>query len=194
MSCRSRRGCGESISLTGQFGKADWTRSSRVGEPDHDRRTTAREGRGQGGRTICSDDFGLAGGPAPGWRPTRAASAPSPRPRHEPHRTRGSIFLDEPERAAVASTRSGRIEVWQVSPEPCGQRHATVFLTTQWHDEAEKLGPTGSRSCTRRDHRVRHSRGAPEAAPPAKVEYTMERQPTLEEIFLAIVGSDKKEQ
>ena len=29
--------------------------------------------------------------------------------------------------------------------------------------------------------------------PPAKVEY-VERQPTLEEIFLAIVGSDKKEQ
>ena len=28
--------------------------------------------------------------------------------------------------------------------------------------------------------------------PPAKVEY-VERQPTLEEIFLAIVGSDKKE-
>jgi ABC-2 type transport system ATP-binding protein len=29
--------------------------------------------------------------------------------------------------------------------------------------------------------------------PPAKVEY-VERQPTLEEIFLAIVGRDKKDQ
>ena len=65
----------------------------------------------------------------------------------------------------------------------------TVLLTTQYLDEAEKLadriailhGGTIIVSGTLAELRT--------LLPPAKVEY-VERQPTLEEIFLAIVGSD----
>jgi ABC-2 type transport system ATP-binding protein len=93
------------------------------------------------------------------------------------------IFLDEPE---------ARIEVWQVV-QNLADSGTTVFLTTQYLDEAEKLadriailhGGTIIVSGTLEELR--------KLLPPAKVEY-VERQPTLEEIFLAIVGSDKKEQ
>ena len=99
------------------------------------------------------------------------------------------IFLDEP---TAGLDPEGRIEVWQVI-QNLADSGTTVFLTTQHLDEAEKLADriailhegTIIVSGTLEDLR--------KLLPPAKVEY-VERQPTLEEIFLAIVGSDKKEQ
>ncbi len=96
------------------------------------------------------------------------------------------IFLDEP---TTGLDPEGRIEVWQVI-QNLADSGTTVFLTTQYLDEAEKLADqiailhNGAIivSGTMEDLR--------KLLPPAKVEY-VERQPTLEEIFLAIVGSDK---
>ncbi len=99
------------------------------------------------------------------------------------------IFLDEP---TTGLDPEGRLEVWQVI-QNLAHSGTTVFLTTQYLDEAEKLadriailhGGTIIVSGTLEDLR--------KLLPPAKVEY-VERQPTLEEIFLAIVGNDKQEQ
>ena len=98
------------------------------------------------------------------------------------------IFLDEP---TTGLDPEGRIEVWKVIQD-LADSGTTVLLTTQYLDEAEKLADriailhegTIIVSGTLEDLR--------KLLPPAKVEY-VERQPTLEEIFLAIVGSDKKE-
>ena len=98
------------------------------------------------------------------------------------------IFLDEP---TTGLDPEGRIEVWKVI-QNLADSGTTVLLTTQYLDEAEKLADriailhegTIIVSGTLEDLR--------KLLPPAKVEY-VERQPTLEEIFLAIVGSDKKE-
>jgi ABC-2 type transport system ATP-binding protein len=98
------------------------------------------------------------------------------------------IFLDEP---TTGLDPEGRIEVWNVI-QNLADSGTTVLLTTQYLDEAEKLADriailhegTIIVSGTLEDLR--------KLLPPAKVEY-VERQPTLEEIFLAIIGSDKKE-
>ena len=95
------------------------------------------------------------------------------------------IFLDEP---TTGLDPEGRIEVWKVIKD-LADSGTTVLLTTQYLDEAEKLadrisilhGGTIIVSGTLAELRT--------LLPPAKVEY-VERQPTLEEIFLAIVGSD----
>ena len=97
------------------------------------------------------------------------------------------IFLDEP---TTGLDPEGRLEVWQVIQD-LASSGTTVFLTTQYLDEAEKLadqiailhGGTIIVSGTLTELR--------QLLPPAKVEY-VERQPTLEEIFLAITGSSKK--
>jgi ABC-2 type transport system ATP-binding protein len=99
------------------------------------------------------------------------------------------IFLDEP---TTGLDPEARIEVWQVI-QNLAHSGTTVFLTTQYLDEAEKLadriailhGGTIIVSGTLAELR--------RLLPPARVEY-VERQPTLEEIFLAIVGSEKQEQ
>ena len=96
------------------------------------------------------------------------------------------IFLDEP---TTGLDPEGRLEVWQVI-QNLADSGVTVFLTTQYLDEAEKLADRIAIlhegviivAGTLEDLR--------KLLPPAKVEY-VERQPTLEEIFLAIVGSDK---
>ena len=97
------------------------------------------------------------------------------------------IFLDE---TTTGLDPEGRLEVWQVIQD-LASSGTTVFLTTQYLDEAEKLadriailhGGTIIVSGTLAELR--------QLLPPAKVEY-VERQPTLEEIFLAITGSSKK--
>ena len=97
------------------------------------------------------------------------------------------IFLDEP---TTGLDPEGRLEVWQVIQD-LASGGTTVLLTTQYLDEAEKLadqiailhGGTIIVSGTLAELR--------QLLPPAKVEY-VERQPTLEEIFLAITGSSKK--
>jgi ABC-2 type transport system ATP-binding protein len=99
------------------------------------------------------------------------------------------IFLDEP---TTGLDPEGRIEVWQVI-QNLADSGTTVFLTTQHLDEAEKLA---DRIAILHNGTIIVSGTLEELRklfPPAKVEY-VERQPTLEEIFLAIVGSDKKEQ
>jgi ABC-2 type transport system ATP-binding protein len=99
------------------------------------------------------------------------------------------IFLDEP---TTGLDPEGRIEVWQVI-QHLAESGTTVFLTTQYLDEAEKLA---DRIAILHDGTIIVSGTLEELRkrlPPAQVEY-VERQPTLEEIFLAIVGSDKKEQ
>jgi ABC-2 type transport system ATP-binding protein len=96
------------------------------------------------------------------------------------------IFLDEPTNGLDPEAR---IEVWQ-EIQKLADGGTTVFLTTQYLEEAEKLadriailhGGTIIVSGTLAELR--------KLLPPAKAEY-VERQPTLEEIFLAIVGSDK---
>ena len=97
------------------------------------------------------------------------------------------VFLDEP---TTGLDPEGRLEVWQVIQD-LASGGTTVLLTTQYLDEAEKLadriailhGGTIITSGTLAELR--------KLLPPAKVEY-VERQPTLEEIFLAITGSGKK--
>jgi ABC-2 type transport system ATP-binding protein len=99
------------------------------------------------------------------------------------------IFLDEPTNGLDPE---GRIEVWQVI-QKLADSGTTVFLTTQYLDEAEKLA---DRIAILHEGTIVVSGTLEELRkllPPAKVEY-VERQPTLEEIFLAIVGSDKKDQ
>src|ERR1700680_4346633 len=98
------------------------------------------------------------------------------------------IFLDEP---TSGLDPEGRIEVWQVI-QKLADSGTTVFLTTQHLDEAEKLA---DRIAILHEGTIIVSGTLEELRkllPPAKVEY-VERQPTLEEIFLAIVGSNKKE-
>src|SRR5437763_7554096 len=99
------------------------------------------------------------------------------------------IFLDEP---TTGLDPEGRIEVWKVI-QNLADSGTTVFLTTQYLDEAEKLA---DRIAILHQGTIIVSGTLEELRqllPPAKVEY-VERQPTLEEIFLVIVGSDKKEQ
>ena len=82
--------------------------------------------------------------------------------------------------------------MWQVIQD-LADSGTTVLLTTQYLDEAEKLA---DRIAILHDGTIIVSGTLADLRkllPPAKVEY-VERQPTLEEIFLAIVGSDKKEQ
>ena len=96
------------------------------------------------------------------------------------------IFLDEP---TTGLDPEGRIEVWQ-EIQNLADNGTTVFLTTQALEEAEKLA---DRIAILHKGTIIVSGTLAELRkllPPAKAEY-VERQPTLEEIFLAIVGSDE---
>ena len=96
------------------------------------------------------------------------------------------IFLDEP---TTGLDPEARIEVWKIVKE-LADGGTTVFLTTQYLDEAEQLA---DRIAILHEGRIIANGTLSELKnlfPPAKVEY-VEKQPTLEEIFLAIIG--KKE-
>ena len=96
------------------------------------------------------------------------------------------IFLDEP---TTGLDPEARIEVWQVI-QNLADSGTTVLLTTQHLEEAEKLA---DRIAILHEGTIIQSGTLAELRklfPSAKVEY-VERQPTLEEIFLAIVGIDK---
>src|SRR5512142_3411903 len=96
------------------------------------------------------------------------------------------IVLDEP---TTGLDPQARIEVWQVI-RSLSDNGTTVLLTTQYLEEAEKLA---DRIAILHEGTIIVSGTLAELRtllPPATVEY-VERQPTLEEIFLAIVGGDK---
>jgi ABC-2 type transport system ATP-binding protein len=93
------------------------------------------------------------------------------------------IFLDEP---TTGLDPQGRIEVWQSIKELAG-RGTTVMLTTQYLDEAEQLA---DRIAILHEGRIIVNGTLEELKrllPPAEVEY-VEKQPSLEDVFLAIVG------
>src|SRR6476660_5464555 len=95
------------------------------------------------------------------------------------------IFLDEP---TTGLDPQGRIEVWQTIKELAG-RGTTVLLTTQYLDEAEQLA---DRIAILHKGRIIVDGTLAELKrllPPAKVEY-VEKQPSLEDVFLALVGDD----
>jgi ABC-2 type transport system ATP-binding protein len=93
------------------------------------------------------------------------------------------IFLDEP---TSGLDPEARIEVWQAVRE-LAAGGTTVLLTTQYLDEAEQLAD--------RIAILHHGRIIVDGTlaelrrllPPAKVEY-VEKQPSLEDVFLAVVG------
>lgn len=97
------------------------------------------------------------------------------------------IFLDEP---TTGLDPEARIEVWDTVKELAGGG-TTILLTTQYLEEAEQLADRiailhGGKIIT-----TGTLTELKEMFPPAKVEY-IEKQPTLEEIFLALIG--KKEE
>jgi ABC-2 type transport system ATP-binding protein len=95
------------------------------------------------------------------------------------------IFLDEP---TTGLDPQGRIEVWQSVKELAG-RGTTVLLTTQYLDEAEQLA---DQIAILHEGRIIVNGTLAELKrllPPAKVEY-VEKQPTLEDVFLTIVGAN----
>jgi len=92
------------------------------------------------------------------------------------------IFLDEP---TTGLDPEARIEVWKIVKELAGSG-TTVFLTTQYLDEAEQLA---DKIAILHEGRIIVSGTLAELKklfPPAKIEY-IEKQPSLEEIFLSIV-------
>ena len=93
------------------------------------------------------------------------------------------IFLDEP---TTGLDPEGRIEVWNTI-KALADGGTTVFLTTQQLEEAEQLA---DRIAILHEGKI-IANGTLEALkqlfPPAKEEYVL-KQPTLEEIFLSIVG------
>jgi len=97
------------------------------------------------------------------------------------------IFLDEP---TTGLDPEGRNEVWKTVKE-LAEGGTTVFLTTQYLEEAEQLA---DQIAILHKGRIIVSGTLAELKtlfPPAKVEY-VEKQPTLEEIFLAIVGEKEE--
>jgi ABC-2 type transport system ATP-binding protein len=94
------------------------------------------------------------------------------------------IFLDEP---TTGLDPEGRLEVWHSVKELASQG-TTVLLTTQYLDEAEQLA---DRIAILHGGRIIANGTLAELKqllPPATVEY-VEKQLTLEDVFLAIVGN-----
>lgn len=97
-----------------------------------------------------------------------------------------TIFLDEP---TTGLDPQARITVWRTIKELAAQG-TTVLLTTQYLEEAEQLADRiailhGGRIIV--DGTLAELR---QLLPPARVEY-VEKQPTLEDVFLAVVGEER---
>ena len=93
------------------------------------------------------------------------------------------IFLDDP---TTGLDPEGRLEVWKTIKKLAGAG-TTILLTTQYLDEAEQLA---DRIAILHEGRIIAGGTLDQLKallPPAKVEY-IEKQPTLEEIFLSIVS------
>jgi ABC-2 type transport system ATP-binding protein len=99
------------------------------------------------------------------------------------------VFLDEP---TTGLDPQGRIEVWAAVRELAASG-TTVLLTTQYLDEAEQLA---DRIAILHEGRILVNGTLAELKqllPPSKVEY-VEKQPTLEDVFFALVGEPKQGQ
>jgi ABC-2 type transport system ATP-binding protein len=97
------------------------------------------------------------------------------------------IFLDEP---TTGLDPEGRIEVWNTVKE-LASNGTTVLLTTQYLEEAEQLA---DRIAILHEGKIIANGTFAELKkhiPPVKKEY-IEKQPTLEEIFLALVEKESK--
>ncbi|ETT27090.1 ABC transporter [Rhodococcus aetherivorans] len=98
------------------------------------------------------------------------------------------IFLDEP---TTGLDPQARLEVWQ-AVEELAEHGTTVLLTTQYLEEAEQLA---DRIAILHEGRIIVNGTLAELEqllPPATVEY-VEKRPTLEDVFLAVVGADGKD-
>lgn len=94
------------------------------------------------------------------------------------------IFLDEPTTGLDPQARN---EVWR-TVEELATAGTTVLLTTQYLDEAERLA---DRIAILHEGTIIQDGTLAELKrllPPARVEY-VEKQPTLEDVFLALVGT-----
>ena len=98
------------------------------------------------------------------------------------------IYLDEP---TTGLDPEGRLEVWRTI-RGLAVSGTTILLTTQYLDEAEQLA---DRIAILHRGRIIADGTLEELKallPPARVEY-VEKQPSLEEIFLSVVGSGTRE-
>ncbi len=94
------------------------------------------------------------------------------------------MFLDEP---TTGLDPQARVSVWQ-SIEQLARGGTTVLLTTQYLEEAERLA---DRIAILHQRRIIANGTLAELTamlPPVRVEY-VERRPSLEDVFLAIVGA-----
>jgi ABC-2 type transport system ATP-binding protein len=99
------------------------------------------------------------------------------------------IFLDEP---TTGLDPQSRLEVWHTIKKLAGEG-TTILLTTQYLDEAEQLA---DRIAILHDGTIIQSGTLAELRkllPPATVEY-VEKQPSLEDVFLALVGGKEPHQ
>ena len=98
------------------------------------------------------------------------------------------IFLDEP---TTGLDPEGRLDVWAAITD-LARQGTTVLLTTQYLDEAEHLA---DRIAILHEGRIIADGTLAELKallPPTTVEY-VEKQPTLEEVFLAVIGAKDPE-
>ena len=158
----------------------------RAGEPRADGPAAAPAGPGQRSPTTCCARFALTDAAA---RKVATYSGGMRRRLDIAMSLIGNppvIFLDEP---TTGLDPQGRIEVWQAVKE-LADGGTTVLLTTQYLDEAEQLA---DRIAILHQGRIIVNGTLAELKqllPPAKVEY-VEKQPTLEDVFLALVGDDR---
>ena len=94
------------------------------------------------------------------------------------------IFLDEP---TVGLDPEARLEVWKLVKE-LSASGTTIFLTTQYLDEAEQLADKIAILHEGRIIVQDTLSGLKKLIPVAKIEY-IEKQPTLGEVFLSIIGN-----
>ncbi|HEY9564521.1 MAG TPA: ATP-binding cassette domain-containing protein [Nocardioides sp.] len=95
------------------------------------------------------------------------------------------VFLDEP---TTGLDPHARLEVWQ-SVRDLAEGGTTVLLTTQYLEEAEQLA---DRIAILHEGRILVDGTLAELTalmPPAEVEY-VEKKPSLEDVFLALVGTE----